>query len=173
MQSKVGSRRARVRRRFAIGGVGFVAIVTAVGSVGALGASAGQEDQVTICHRTDSVTNPYVTITVDESSVDGVAANQQGADHFGEHTGPLVTSEAEAQALKDAKTEWGDIIPPIAGKHDGLNYAGGGQAILENDCKYVTPSPTTVPTTTVPTTTVPTRAAPPPPPVVGTPRLTG
>jgi len=166
MQSTVVSRRARVRRRFAIGGVGFVAIVTAVGSVGALGASAGQEDQVTICHRTTSVTNPYVTITVDESSVDGVAANQQGADHFGEHTGPLVTSEAEAQALKDAKTEWGDIIPPVAG-HQGLNWPAG-QAILENGCNFVTP-----PTTTVPTTTVPTRAAPPPPPVVGTPRFTG
>ncbi|MBA2325154.1 MAG: hypothetical protein H0V95_00725 [Actinobacteria bacterium] len=168
MQSTVGSRRARVRRRFAIGGVGFVAIVTTVGSVGPLGAS-GQEQKVDICHRTNSVTNPCTTINVNVSSVDGISGNSGGQpDHFGEHTGPLVTTEAEAQALKDAGTEWGDIIPPVAG-HQGLNYAGGGQAILENDCKYVTPPPTTVPTTT----TVPTRAAPPPPPVVGAPRFTG
>lgn len=88
------------------------------------------EDKVTICHRTNSVKNPYVQITVDASAVDGEGNN----DHTG-HTGPVATSEAVAQALKDAKTKWGDIIPPeeFGGVGDGLNW-DTGQSVLENGC---------------------------------------
>jgi hypothetical protein len=133
-----------------------------VGSMGVFGASAqpGNEDQVTICHRTDSATNPYSTITVDVSAVDGVAGNQPGADHFGEHTGPLASSEAVAQQLKDDGIEWGDIIPPIPGVHGGLNWPEG-QAMLENNCNFVTPPTTTAPPTTAPPTTAPPTTAPP------------
>ncbi len=98
------------------------------------------EKKVTICHRTDSVKNPYVRITVDQSAVDGIAGNSGGqADHYGEHKGPIATSEAVAQGYKDTKTEWGDIIPPVEGAHNGLNYTAEGQAILNNGCNYVTP----------------------------------
>lgn len=102
-------------------------------------ASAEENDtsKVTICHRTDSATNPYEKIEVATDSVDGNTGNDNGqGDHFAEHKGPLVTSESEAQKLKDNKQKWGDIIPPAAG-HSGLNWTSAGQAIYNNGCKYV------------------------------------
>lgn len=89
-------------------------------------ATKGQD--VTLCHRTDSVTNPYVEITINSKGLEG---------HSG-HTGPLVTTTDQAQKLKDDKTKWGDIIPPV-GDFDGLNWTKDGQAILDNGCKLVEP----------------------------------
>jgi hypothetical protein len=93
-------------------------------------ASATQvsEDKVTICHRTNSATNPYVKITVDVSAVDG-----QGNNDHSQHTGPLVSSTADAQTLKDNHVKWGDIIPPVEGVTDGLNWPAG-ETVLENGC---------------------------------------
>jgi hypothetical protein len=126
-------------------------------SIGVVTASAqGNEDNITICHRSNAVGNEYQEITVDASAVDGVG----GGDHFGEHQGPLVTSSAEAQALKDQMIMWGDIIPPLEGVHGGLNWPQG-QAILENNCEFVTPPTTTAPPRTAPPTTAPPTTAPP------------
>jgi len=88
-------------------------------------------NKVTICHRTNSVKNPYVKITVDASAVDG-----QGNNDHSHHTGPVATSEAVAQALKDNKTKWGDIIPSAAdgGVGAGLNWDSVGQAVFSNGC---------------------------------------
>lgn len=86
------------------------------------------ENKVTICHRTNSVKNPYVEIPVDTSAVDG-----QGNNDHSLHIGPVVTPETDVQALKDNKIKWGDIIPPVTGVTSGLNW-DSGQAVLENGC---------------------------------------
>jgi hypothetical protein len=122
--------------------IGATLAALAVGGIGVMSASAQAE--IPICHRTDSATNPYVSQLKPVEAVDGIAGNSgQEPDHFGEHTGPLASSEAVAQSLKDNKIEWGDIIPPIPGVHGGLNFTAEGQAILENDCKFAAPPVTT------------------------------
>lgn len=117
--------------------------------IGSPALAGGNADKVTICHRTNSITNPYVQITVDQSAVDG----QKGGnpDHYGRHQGPVF-----APGLKAMGTKWGDIIPPVAPFHEGLNWTDEGRGIYDNGCKPVLPpEPTT--TTTAPevtTTTV-------------------
>lgn len=121
---------------------------------------AKQDEKVTICHRTDSVTNPYVQEKVDNDSVDMDTGNDNGkGDHAAQHQGPLASSQSVAQVLKDAHTEWGDIIPP----HDnygGLNWTTVGQVMYNSGCNYVTitptATPTAVPTSTPTVTTTPT-----------------
>lgn len=111
-------------------------------------ASFAANDKITICHRTDSVTNPYVQITVDPNAADGDTGNDNGqGDHAAEHQGPVPTNETEAQAFKDSNIMWGDIIPP----HDnfpGLNWTAEGQAIYNNGCNYTSVTPTQTPSET-------------------------
>jgi hypothetical protein len=82
------------------------------------GARAAPEDRVTICHATQSRTNPYNQIAVAESSaVEGHAS----------HTGPVFGPDVE---------DWGDIIPPIRpGLPRGLNWNAAGRAVLDNGCE--------------------------------------
>jgi hypothetical protein len=114
-------------------------------------ASANHTGQkYTICHRTNSDTNPYVVITPDEAAVDGAAPGK--GDHFLEHVGPVWNG-----TLKKAKIEWGDIIPPVPGHHEGLNWTIEGRAIYNNGCAptvvTTTTSSTSTTSTTEPTTT--------------------
>ena len=91
--------------------------------------------KITICHATNSATNPYVEIEVSINAADGVAGNSGNTpDHYGEHTGPLASSVEVAQGLKDDHVSWGDIIPAIDGVHDGLNLGDGGAEILAAGC---------------------------------------
>jgi hypothetical protein len=100
-------------------------------------ASGDPSANVTICHRTNSNTNPYVQITVDESAVDGLGG---GSDHLGAHTGPVWDPTLKADHIK-----WGDIIPPFdtnnVQRPDPTLIANwpAGEAIFENGCKPVTP----------------------------------
>lgn len=112
--------------------------------MGAATASPGNEDNVTICHRTNAVTNPYRLITVDPSAVDGVG----NGDHFLNHLGPVFDPEAE-YTPPFSGDEWGDIIPPLPGVHEGLNWTEAGIAIFENGCQVTPVSPS--PTETTPT----------------------
>jgi hypothetical protein len=93
-------------------------------------AAAGPASKVTICHRTNSVDNPYVRITVGQDAVDGDLGNDKGkGDHFLEHQGPVLDPARDTRNGGD----WGDIIPPISGVHGGLNWIDG-RAIYDNFC---------------------------------------
>lgn len=124
--------------------IAIAAVAVAIGGMVGLTQTSTAEakkakpPKVTICHRTNAVNNPYVQLTVAQSAVDGVAGNSGSKpDHYGEHQGPLVTATAQAQALKDNKIKWGDIIPPVPGFHDGLNWTTEGQAVYNNGCNPV------------------------------------
>jgi hypothetical protein len=129
------TRRTSVRlKRATLGAVCAVALVG--GSLAVFATSAGAVvvvDKVTICHRTNSNSNPYVEITPDVAGVlDG---------HAG-HAGPVWDPTLKAQHIK-----WGDIIPPFdyqdgdsVAHFDGLNWPAG-QAILENGCVPPGPPP--------------------------------
>jgi len=93
-------------------------------------ASQRNETEITICHGTNSVTNPYTKISVSESAVDGSG----GGDHFTEHKGSVATSLTVAQLIKDSNNKWGDIIPPVSPYHIGLNWTSEGRAVYENNC---------------------------------------
>jgi hypothetical protein len=93
-----------------------------------VGATQVAEDKVTICHRTNSATNPYVRITVDKSAADG-----EGNNDHSHHTGPVATSTLVAQTFKDNHIKWGDIIPDVAGV-TSLNWNADGMTVYNNGC---------------------------------------
>lgn len=89
------------------------------------------EHKVTICHRTNSATNPYVQITVDFHAVDG---HGEDSDHAGVHTGDVYEA-----GMKESGEAWGDIIPafttPDGESHEAVNWTAAGQAIFDNGCE--------------------------------------
>ena len=93
---------------------------------------AGNEDNITICHRDNAANKPYVSITVDKNALNG-----GGKDDHTSHTGPVASSFAVATALKKDHIKWGDIIPPFD-SYPGYNWTAEGQAVYESDCKFPT-----------------------------------
>ena len=106
----VGARRlvALVAAVFVVAG-----IVLATVSVGAAPA-----DKVTYCHADRNANQPYGPKALTTSE------NAAKKGHAG-HTGPLVTSIAQAFTIKAQGGSWGDIIPPIPGLPNGLNWPAG------------------------------------------------
>ena len=91
------------------------------------------DEKVTICHRTNSPSNPYTLMTIDVSSI-----TKKGHDT---HTGPVFTPGMTNQDT------WGDIIPAFPG-YPGMN--AGSTDIIANGCVVPTvpPSPSAAPTRT-------------------------
>jgi hypothetical protein len=109
------------------------------------------EHKVTLCHATDSYSNPYVRITVDVASV-----LHNGHDG---HNGPVF------YAAIPKHTKWGDVIPPFnfgpGEVYAGKNWTAIGIAVFDNGCAI----PSTPSTTASTSTTAP---PPPPPPTTST-----
>jgi hypothetical protein len=127
-----------MKRYLIFGLIGLVA----VSAVFATKVLAAVSNTVTICHATDSHSNPYTTQSPNiqnDGSLSGGHLN---------HTGPVFPSN-----------NWGDIIPPY--NHGNFHYAGmnwttAGQAIWNNGCHIPQPTPTPRPTVTPTPTVAPT-----------------
>lgn len=127
---------------------------------------ASGEHKVTICHRTNSVTNPYVVITVDYSAADGSLVHDNGNGDHTIHLGPVFDWENPPPPPHNGD-QWGDIIPPFSwpgdanhagGSYPGMNWTDEGQAIYnEGDCDgAATATPTPTPSETETETPTPT-----------------
>ena len=130
-------------RAFAFGAALALAALSVPSAYAAQDASkskGNKNDKQTICHRTNSNTNPYVVNTPDKNGdLDG---------HAG-HLGPIWND-----TLKDQHIKWGDIIPAFdyndhgtPAHFDGLNWTTEGQAIFNNGCVIPTGGGTTGGTT--------------------------
>ena len=97
---------------------------TALVASGVAAADAPEKLDIQICHRGNSVTNPYQLET---------PANEGVLDGHYDHIGPIFNA-ADPPPPPHNGDQWGDIIPPSAGHPDGMNWTDAGQAILNNDC---------------------------------------
>ena len=114
-------------------------------------AAPANTDNVTICHRTASVTNPYVRITVDQRSVSNANSKHGGGVHdhwaqtvYSSKPNPNVFDPSKTYPANDKK--WGDIIPLVdvsgnalrspASTVAGLNYTGIGLQIYNGTGAY-------------------------------------
>jgi hypothetical protein len=125
-------------------GAGLVGVLAVLTLSTSASATKGDPDhKVTICHRTNSTSNPYRAITVDIASI-----LQKG---HGSHEGPVF------DASLPEHTRWGDIIPAFDFGPDkqyaGMNLTAEGEAVLAAGCAAGTT--TTEPPTTEPPTTEP------------------
>ncbi|HEY5155885.1 MAG TPA: hypothetical protein VIJ47_14185 [Acidimicrobiales bacterium] len=107
---------------------------SAIWGMGIASSASATDHKVTLCHATDSYTNPYVSVTVDYHSV-------VNGGH-GNHDGPVFDPSVQGR-------KWGDIIPAFdlgpGAQYAGMNLDAVGQTILTSDCSVV-PSTTTVTT---------------------------
>ena len=112
--------------------VSVFALATAVTYTTALpvDVSATKSNKVTICHATNSHTNPYVVATVNTSSVN--EKNTAELNGHGNHEGGVWYEGI-------ADHSWGDIIPafesPKGTAYAGQNMTSAGQVILKDGCK--------------------------------------
>lgn len=127
-----------------------VALVTgaiALSTWGVLAASADATVKVTLCHATDSETNPYVSVTA--------AAAGAYNGHYTEHQGDVWFSGHPKEP------KWGDIIPPFVyrGHTYSLNWNAAGQAIFNAGCMVTAPSSSAASTTAASSTAASSTAA--------------
>lgn len=123
-------------RRLAVLAAGSLALYAVLGASAV--SLAAQKTEITICHATNSNTNPYVTESPAINSSGAFAGELAGGHNH--HTGPIWFLGIE--------TKWGDIIPPYEFQPDegplfvyaGLNWTAEGQAIYNNDCAAPEPA---------------------------------
>lgn len=84
------------------------------------------------CHQTNSASNPY---SATPFSTGYSEVNGGGQSDHSLHTGEVFDPSIHNQQNRT----WGDIIPPVPGLPDGLNWTAEGQAIWNNDCEIPTP----------------------------------
>jgi hypothetical protein len=132
----------RTRRRvLALAGVtaaaGTIMVLSSLGNAAsaAQAPAAAVDPDVTLCHRTDSETNPYNQITIDAAGAFDGHLGHEGTVWFPGHP---------------KKPKWGDIIPPFTynGNTYSLNWDADGMAIFNNGCNPVTTTPTNTVTST-------------------------
>jgi len=118
----------KIRRVHLFGFAATLGLAAAIVTPAVMDSTAGSPGKVTICHRTDSETNPYVQITISN------AAAFNG--HFRKHKGDVWFPGHPKEP------KWGDIIPPTSyhGQSFSLNWNADGMAIFDNGCS-VGPSP--------------------------------
>jgi hypothetical protein len=158
----------RRSRAFGFGAISFgmLFLLFGIAPTAANATKPNPEHKVTLCHATNSYSNPYVEINVDVASV-----LHNGHDG---HDGPVFYPDIPKH------TKWGDIIPPFdfgpGEVYAGKNWTADGIAILNNGCTVPSPRTTTTTTiagetttsTTVAGETTTTTSSPPPPPPVET-----
>lgn len=95
-----------------------------------------EDKKITICHRTNSVKNPYQQIEVSYDATTGALKDQGRGDHT-THTGEEFDPDTDYPTPRNGD-QWGDIIPPYTfenGSYAGMNWDVDGQAIYNNDCE--------------------------------------
>jgi hypothetical protein len=93
--------------------------------------AAPRAAKVTICHRTNSETNPYRRITVSANAADGAGRNDH-TSHDESYTDPDTVVHPVFDpdvSYPPSDKDWGDIIPPVRGG-DGLNWVAGQNIYL-------------------------------------------
>lgn len=134
------ARTTRTRRAgVVVATTGLVLAASGLGTGVAGATPKGGDLQITICHATSSVTNPYTVITVSVSAADG-GLGKGGNDHSS-HTGPVFDFTADPSdpdyPYHPPAKDWGDIIPPFqwdGGSFPGLNWGETGQAVHAAGC---------------------------------------
>ena len=129
----------------------FAALVSGIAS------GQASDPKVTLCHRTNSVTNPYNLQTVAESALnDPPNANSDHLHHGGDPFDFTADPDVKYPPPRNGE-QWGDIVPPFDENGNPrpdtslvLNWPSG-QAIFEAGCGRPTTT-TTGPGGTTPTT---------------------
>jgi hypothetical protein len=154
--------KTNLRRTAGAALIALAVVPWAMGRQATADSSSGSpgDHKVTICHRTNADSNPYVVITVDTDAAGG-GKDLGAGDHAAEHQGPVWNA-----TLKDQHIEWGDIIPPYVDDQGvafpGLNWTTEGQALFNNGCAAVVSPPPTTTSAPVTTTTTPVTTTSPP-----------
>ena len=137
--------------RMAMSALLVIGFATSTASGQMAHAAPANTDNVKICHRTASVTNPYVLITVDQRSISNANSKHGGGVHdhwattvYTTKPSPNVFDPSKKYPANDKK--WGDIIPRVdvsgnplrspASTVAGLNFSGIGELIYNGTAPY-------------------------------------